>query len=375
MKENRQNVVIVGGGLAGLIAAITLAKNDCSVLLLEKKHYPFHRVCGEYISNEVAPFLKRMDLYPEHFRPSKLNRFLLSAIDGTTAEMQLPLGGFGISRYHFDQYLYQKALNLGVDIQCGTEVTDIHFNNDSFNVDLKNGESIAAEFVINAYGKRSKLDRTFDRDFIQQKSPFLGVKYHAYVDYPKDTIGLYNFRGGYCGVSHIEDNMVNICYLSRRENMKKYGSIPEMEKAVLHQNPLLKEILTKADFLREKPEVINEISFSKKPSVENHMLMAGDTAGLITPLCGNGMAMAIHSGFIAASILSDFYAGKIESRNEVEQAYRMQWKHHFAKRLWYGRSTQNLFGNNFRSKMAVKLVDKFPKIARSIVLRTHGQVF
>ncbi|GAA5040994.1 FAD-dependent oxidoreductase [Marivirga lumbricoides] len=375
LEENQQKIIIVGGGLAGLTAAITLAKNNYPVMLIEKKFYPFHRVCGEYISNEVVPFLKRMDLFPEHFAPSKLNRFLLADIDGKTAEIQLPLGGFGISRYHFDQFLFQKAISLGVDVRCGTEVTSIDFQADKFQVGLKNGDSLQAEFVINAYGKRSRLDKQFDRNFIKKKSPFLGVKYHAYVDYPKDTIGLYNFPGGYCGVSHVEHNMVNICYLSRRENMKNYGSIGEMESAVLHQNPLLKDILTRAVFLREKPEVINEISFSKKQNVENHMLMAGDTAGLITPLCGNGMAMAIHSGYIAASILNDFYDGKIKSRKGVEQRYSSEWKKHFSKRLWIGRTTQNLFGNAFRSKMAVNLVKGFPEIGRNIVLQTHGKVF
>lgn len=66
------------------------------------------------------------------------------------------------------------------------------------------------------------------------------MKYHAKVDFPKDVIGLYNFKGGYCGVSHVEEDKVNICYLSRRENLKSYGGIAEMEKAILYQNPILK---------------------------------------------------------------------------------------------------------------------------------------
>lgn len=375
MRDIQQKVIIVGGGLAGLTAGITFAKNGIKSILIEKKHYPFHRVCGEYISNEVVPFLKRMDLYPDQYSPTQLNRFLLSDIKGKTAEIMLPMGGFGISRYEMDHFLYQKALTLGVDVRCGAEVTDVIFKDDHFKVDLKKGDSLNADFVINAYGKRSKLDKTFNREFIEKKSPFLGVKYHAYLDYPNDLIGLYNFPGGYCGVSRVEKDMVNICYLSRKENLTDHGSIPEMQEAVLHQNPLLKNILCHSEFLREKPEVINEISFEQKQSVENHMLMAGDTAGLITPLCGNGMAMAIHAGYISASIVTEYYEGKISSREEIERKYEKLWHQHFAKRLWYGRKSQNLFGHSFRSGLAVNLISQFPAMAKAIVRQTHGEVF
>lgn len=315
-----------------------------------------------------------MDLFPEHLNPSDLTRFNLSDIKGNLAELDLPLGGFGISRYQFDEFLYQKAREAGVEVKIKTEVIDTAFAENEFTVSLKGGQKLNADFVINAYGKRSKLDKTFERNFIKKKSPFLGVKYHAKIDFPKDVIGLYNFKGGYCGVSHVEDDKVNICYLSRRENLKKYGDIVAMEEAVLYENPLLKELLLNAEMLLEKPEVINEISFEKKASVENHMLMAGDTAGLITPLCGNGMAMAIHSGYLASSIIVDFYHGEL-NRESVESEYDKVWQHNFSKRLWVGRKTQNLFGNQLRAGLSIQFVNKFPSLAKKLIKQTHGEVF
>lgn len=375
LDKNKFQVIVVGGGLAGLISSICLQRSGVKTLLIEKKEYPFHRVCGEYISNEVKPFLERMDLFPSNFNPSGLKRFILSDIKGNIAEVDLPLGGFGISRFQLDEFLYRKALELGVEVKTKTEVSDISFSENEFTVTLKNGENLNSEFVINAYGKRSKLDKTFDRDFIQKKSPFLGVKYHAKVDFPRDVIGLYNFKGGYCGVSHVEDDKVNICYLSRRENLKEYGDIAEMEKAILYQNPILKDIFENSDMLFEKPEVINEISFERKASVENHMLMAGDTAGLITPLCGNGMAMAIHSGYLASSSIIDFYEAKLQNRAKVESHYTKIWQKHFSKRLWVGRKTQNLFGNQFRAGLSVGFVKNFPSMAKKLIQQTHGEVF
>lgn len=375
MDKNKIQVIVVGGGLAGLISSICLQRSGVNTLLIEKKSYPFHRVCGEYISNEVKPFLENMKLFPEHLNPSTLSRFKLSDIKGNLAEVNLPLGGFGISRFQLDEFLYQKALDAGVQVKTKTEVSDIKFIENQFTVSLKTGEILTSAFVINAYGKRSKLDKTFDRNFIKKKSPFLGVKYHARIDFPKDVIGLYNFKRGYCGVSHIEDDKVNICYLSRRENLKGHGGIAEMEQAILYQNPILKDIFENAEMLFQKPEVINEISFEQKKSVENHMLMAGDTAGLITPLCGNGMAMAIHSGYLASSSIKKFYEGKLKDRQEVESEYKNVWQKNFSKRLWVGRKTQNLFGNQLRAGLSVGFVKNFPSLAKKLIQQTHGEVF
>ena len=58
------DVIVVGGGLAGLINSILIRKAGFEVTLIERKKYPFHRVCGEYVSNEVIPFLKSEGLFP-----------------------------------------------------------------------------------------------------------------------------------------------------------------------------------------------------------------------------------------------------------------------------------------------------------------------
>jgi len=370
--QSKYQIIVVGGGLAGLISSILLKRSGLSVLLLEKKQYPFHRVCGEYISNEVKPFLQKEGLYPEHFDPSTLETFELSDIKGNTANIKLPMGGFGISRYQLDNFLYEKALLEGVSVSTETEVSSISFDSESFMLEVKGGQSFHADFVIGAYGKRAKLDKSLDRSFIKKSSPFIGVKYHAYLDFPADKIGLYNFDGGYCGLSQVEGGVVNICYLSQRENLKKHGSIEKMQEEVLFKNPLLKHYFEKAVWLREKPEVINEISFEKKEAVKDHVLMAGDTAGLITPLCGNGMAMAIHAGKIAADCISQFYDQKLKTRKAVEYRYKKEWSKNFDRRLFIGRSTQNLFGNQRKSNLAIRLIRSFPAIAKKLIEQTHG---
>jgi menaquinone-9 beta-reductase len=366
-------VVIIGGGLAGLICGIRLAKVGVPCLLIEKKSYPLHRVCGEYVSNETVPFLQREGLFPEEFFPPHIDDFVLTSVTGKESKLKLQLGGFGISRYAFDHFLYLKAKALGVEFLLNTEVTEVTFDGDDFSVISESGD-VDAKVVIGAFGKRSRLDVQLKREFITRRSPYVGVKYHVRGDHAPNQIALHNFEGGYCGVNNVEDGISNVCYMTRRETLQRCGSINALENIILKANPHLNKIFSESEFLFAKPEVINEISFEVKGAVEEHILMIGDSAGMIAPLCGNGMAMAIHTAKIAAEIIPAFVKNKI-SRHEMESRYAALWKQNFEWRLWKGRNIQRLFGNRSLSGLAVNLAIYSRPFANYLVRSTHGQTF
>jgi len=366
-------VVVIGGGLAGLINAILLSRKGFSVVLFEKRNYPSHKVCGEYISNEVLPFLKRNELFPEELNVSRLNKFILSSTNGKFSAVDLDMGGFGISRYALDHFLYNKAFEAGVDCKTNTSVDSVEFFGDHF--EIKSGKDLLkSKLAIGAFGKRANLDKKLNRNFIKQRSPYLGVKYHIHTDFPNDTIALHNFKDGYCGISKIENNTYNLCYLSHRDNLRQNEDISTMEENVLYKNPFLQSIFKNSDFIFEKPLVINEISFANKKPVENHILMSGDCAGMIAPLCGNGMAMAIHSASILSSIIISHWHDAQLDRERIENEYSIIWNRQFSKRLWAGRKIQSLFGAETATNFAVQLT-KFKPIARSIMSLTHGKEF
>lgn len=369
-----KDVLIIGGGLAGLVSALQLARAGLRVRVIEKKHYPFHRVCGEYISNEVLPFVQSLGLDLDRLQPARISRLQLTAPTGNHLELPLDLGGFGISRYTLDNELYRLAQTAGVEFVLGKSAENVDFEHDVFTVELSDGSWLQSALVIGAFGKRSRLDKQLDRPFMRQKSPYLGVKYHIRHDYPQDLIALHNFSDGYCGTSAIEDGKYCLCYLTTRENLRRHGSIEAMEAQVLHRNPYLKTIFTKAEFLYEKPEVINEISFAPKQAVENHVLMAGDSAGLITPLCGNGMAMALHASAILASLVIRYQRGEL-NRSELERLYTREWKAQFSRRLWVGRQVQRLFGHPWLSEMTVRFFKRARPLAQFLVKQTHGSPF
>src|SRR6202012_3769032 len=198
------DVIITGGGLAGLSLSIQLVRAGYRVALFEKATYPYHKVCGEYISLESWNFLEELGLPLRDWDLPILRQLLVSAPNGNSIKHELPLGGFGISRYKLDSALAAIAHSEGVDLRESVKVTDIQFGQSMFTV-RTNAGVLYSKIACAAYGKRSNLDIKWHRPFIKKKSDrlnnYVGEKYHFRGDFPADLIGLHNFRDGYCGVS------------------------------------------------------------------------------------------------------------------------------------------------------------------------------
>ncbi len=366
-----KEVLIIGGGLAGLTAAIHLSKIGLQVTVIEKNEFPKHKVCGEYISNEVLPYLNWLNLNITDLNPTNITQLEFSTASGKTIKSVLPLGGFGISRFALDEYLYKKALENGCKI-LQDNVENIQFEDNQFIVTTAKKTILKSEIVIGAFGKRSNIDQKLNRDFIQKKSYWLAVKAHYSGDFPNNRVGLHNFKGGYCGVSKVEKDIINICYLADYETFKRFKNIEEYQKSVVSENPHLKVIFEKSKLLFEKPLTISQISFDKKQAVENHILMIGDTAGLIHPLCGNGMAMAVHSAKIVSELVEKYYTNEIKSRNELEEKYIQEWNFNFKKRLKMGRLLSNLLQKQKLSAVLMRILIIFPFLLSKIIKKTHG---
>lgn len=371
---NRQalDVIVIGGGLAGLCNAIHLSKLGKKVLLIEKNEYPKHKVCGEYISNEVLPYLDFLEVNPFDFGAVKIKNFQLSTTKNNIISAKLPLGGFGISRYTLDLALAEKAKENGVTILQDT-VLDVAFLKDFFQVETKQNSIFTSKIAIGAFGKRSLLDVKMQRNFIQNKSPYLGVKIHVKGNFKEDLVALHNFKGGYCGVSKVENNAINLCYITNYATFKKYKNIADFQEQVVFKNNYLKEIFQNSEAIFEKPLSISQISFETKKPVENHVLMCGDSAGMIHPLCGNGMSMAIQSAQLASKLILNYFNGEIETRKELEKQYIRQWNRKFSLRLKAGHFIAMLFRKDTIASVLLQILKKLPFLLPIIIKQTHGK--
>lgn len=174
------DLFIAGGGLAGLSLSIQLARAGFTVVLAEKERYPFHRVCGEYISMESWPFLEALGLPLSSMDLPRISQLTVTAPNGRKVEHPLPLGGFGISRFTLDRQLAGIARAAGVTLLEETRVLDIQTPRDpapGFDSDRgpasagspgdggvaltevhTNAGIFYARAAVGSFGKRSNLD-------------------------------------------------------------------------------------------------------------------------------------------------------------------------------------------------------------------------
>ena len=371
--NNTYDVIIIGGGLAGLSAAILLSRKKYKVLVLEKESYPKHKVCGEYVSMESKPFIEMLGV-----PVGVINKLQVTDIKGYELNTSLPQGGFGISRYKLDKMLADLAQQAGATLLTKTKADSVQWELDAFTVKAKD-EVFTAKIVCGTWGKRSNIDVKWQRSFLKERnnslSNYVAVKYHIRYPWPNDVVGLHNFTNGYCGISQVEDGRCCTCYLTTAASLHKCGNdLKKFEHDVVMKNPVLNKIFSNAEFLFESPVTISQISFQKKEQVHEHVLLLGDAAGMITPLCGNGMSMAMHSAKIASALVDRFLQGSI-TRVQMEKNYVNTWKSNFSTRTTLGRIVQNNFGKDITTSIFLKTVNFLPFLKNAIIKGTSGKPF
>lgn len=368
------DVVIVGAGLAGLTAALELSRSGFEVALIEKTPFPKHKVCGEYISNEVRPYLESFGI--DLSDADEITQLSYSTLRGTTVAAELPLGGFGISRHALDFRLWQRCLASGIHC-CIDKVLAMDYRVDETGqlvglVQLAENEALQSRVILAAYGKRSALDKSLSRPFASVKSPWVALKEHYRSEsFDSGNVELHSFKGGYCGLSKTESGAVNLCFLIHQDRLKQ-GATREAVHQVLGENPKLNAFLEKAVPLFDRPLSIAQISFGTKSCVQDHILFLGDSAGLIHPLCGNGMAMAIHAAKECCALVAS-YLRLEQDRKQMEKRYRTVWQKHFRRRMLAGRYIQSLIQKERLSEAIVPVLHRHPAWTQQLIRLTHGE--
>jgi len=372
---NKYACAIIGGGLAGLSLAIQLAEQGIETIVFEKNTYPFHKVCGEYISMESWNFLFSLGLPLNDMNLPLIKQLGVTSEKGFMLNATLASGGFGISRYMLDHALYAIAKGKGVTVIENCKVTDVRLEQNQTSTITTSLGMYTAAVVCGSYGKYTPVFAKDEQASKKSNANYIGVKYHIKIDFPDNRIELHNFKDGYCGISKVDQNAYCLCYLSTSEKLKQAGNdIKQLEETILYKNPFLKKIFLDADFLFEQPLVISNITFHKKSTYVNGIFLLGDAAGSITPLCGNGMSMGLRASFILAQLLISFFRTNT-SKESLIKAYQLAWNNQFNTRIQAGYYLQSLFGKKATTHLVLKTLDKLPALTQKVIGLTHGKPF
>lgn len=371
------DVAIIGAGLAGSAAATLLADRGWRVALFERHRYPHDKVCGEFLSPETEPIFRRLAVWSEleALHPPRLTEVLITAPDGASFRARLPGGATGLSRLRLDPLLAARAVRAGADFRDGTPVISVAGSLDEgFALTLRSTDgrehTLRARAVLGAWGKRATLDRALARPFFRRHHPFLALKAHHVKVQTGPRVELHGFDGGYVGLAAIEDGRTNICLLATEAAFAAAGRTPDgLFKQMARQNPTIAGRLSGAERVGDLLAV-SQIPFGPKSPVEHDILMLGDSAESISPLAGDGMAMALRSAELVAPLVHDFL--ETGDAGALMAGYSSAWTHEFRTRLRLGRLIQPLFLRPHLLSLGLRLVRLVPPLGTHLILATRG---
>ncbi|QQS35224.1 MAG: NAD(P)/FAD-dependent oxidoreductase [Ignavibacteriales bacterium] len=379
MKNYDCDVLIIGGGPAGSTAAIILADAGINVVLVEKKIFPRETICGEFLSHEVITILSELNLLKKFYElnPNRLKYFSLYDDSGKVFSTSLEFTGYSVKRSVFDNLLFNEAGKRGVKLYPNSGVTSVNELEKGFNVEVSLGNGgtkiISSEFVIGAYGKRNILDKKFGRSFASKKSGYYGIKFHIenklLNQISAEHINLYTTNGVYCGVNVLSKEETTICYLFNKDRLTA-NTNPVQQ--LIQKNKFFRNLFVNhsaLEFNKIQNYGTGNIFFGKREVVANNIMMIGDAAGIIAPLAGDGIGMAMESAKLAAGIIIDSIHKK--NRSEIVNEYQKKWSEQFQQRVRNAVLIQNIIMRNSQRKFALSIVKRFPDLLNKSIRLTR----
>ena len=373
-----RDVIVIGAGLAGSSMAAVLAEQGWNVLLIERDHFPRHKVCGEFLSPESQKSLRALGLYADiaALDPSPVTQAQIIAQSGLTIQLPLPGQAWGVSRYALDVALSQAAQQRGATLWTGMTVKSYAQEGDHWLVQVRDGEqtvTVRTRALIAACGRHSQFGLPPKARPLARSQQAVGVKCHyAQITMPPQ-VELFMFPGGYAGINPVEGGRVNVCLLVSYPAFAQAGKrVDALLAAAAQGNRAFAQRLAAGHMLPETAVAVAPVDTGRPAQPWADMACLGDTAVMIPPLCGDGMAMALRSTELCAPLAAAFLKGSL-SLAGWEAAYTKLWHSEFDQRLRWGRLLQKGLHRPRLADLLIKLGRVAPPLATYLVQATRGR--
>ncbi len=369
MAPGQFDVVIIGGGPAGSAAAIELAQAGVRVALLERTLHAHDKVCGDFLSAEAVSMLDALGVVPAKLGAVPIHRVRLAGALGTSSAT-LPFEAQSLTRRVLDEALLNRAVAAGARVLRGYAAESIEHKNNAFwdvsVTDRSSRDRLSAPQLLLATGKHDL------RGFPRAAGPdanLVGLKMYLRLAPTQreelgKTIELVLLRGGYGGLSLVEGQTANLCFVVPRDLLRNLAHGWPGLLELLSRNRHLRKRLAGAEPLLPHPLAISPIPYGylRRHAIAENLFAVGDQAAVIPSFTGDGMAIALHSGRLAARAI---LGGRSAESFQVDLRQQLAPQVRLATVL-----SRALISHPQRgaAELAARL---FPSLLRSVATRTR----
>jgi flavin-dependent dehydrogenase len=294
----QDEVLILGGGVAGCAASIALARKGRRVTLIEREPTSRHKVCGEFLSGEALEDLHALGIDVASLGAMPIDYVRLAAAR-RAAEAPLPFPAASLTRKALDTALVAEALAAGVHVECGRSVkTLVRTASNTWQATLDDDTAYEAPTAFLATGKHDL------RGYARPNDPDRWVAFKTYFRLtPVQAAELAGaselmlYPGGYGGIQPVEGGIANLCCVVQQRHLARVGNRWENFLAKMQQDcPHLAMRLAGAEPLLAKPIAITHIPYGFiRRTTENGLYCVGDQAAVIPSFTGDGISIALHT--------------------------------------------------------------------------------
>ena len=307
----QDEVLILGGGVAGCAASIALARKGRSVTLIEREPTPRHKVCGEFLSGEALEDLHALGIDLASLGAAPIDHVRLAAAR-RAAEAPLPFPAASLTRKALDTALIAEAIAAGVRVERGRSVQALgrtasnvwQATSSVWRASLDDGSIREAPTVFLATGKHDVRGHARPEDpqrWVAFKMYFRLT--HTQADELARASELMLYPGGYGGIQPVEGGIANLCCVVQQRYLARVGNRWENFLAKIQQDcPHLAMRLAGAEPLLAKPIAITHIPYGYiRRTTEEGLYCVGDQAAVIPSFTGDGISIALHSARCAVA--------------------------------------------------------------------------
>lgn len=346
-----EEIIIVGGGVAGLSCLNALVDKGFSPLLIEGAKLGTPKMCGEFLAPKAVQILERWNI--DGIEPIKQAYFKQN---NTTLPIQFTQWAGAISRSKVEILLANRARLNQARIQEQTYITEVKpaTLTTPYIFTLASGVEIRAKTAIFAIGKYNQTQHV--------SLPYYGIKLHVPYVETANTLHMYSRHNAYFGIVPIGDEMSNVACLARQKIVAQAGSCREFFRQLLNSDVLFKPLAEHIQFDDSHWFESKAPDFQVKRIPDwPHAYWIGDALASLHPAIGSGFAHSITSATLAA----ECYA-----QNHLS-IYHTAARKQVLPKAWIGKLMHHIMLNPLLARTAFSLLNTSPKLLNAFLYQLN----